>query len=875
LTHQQLRNSKFSLEELKARGRVGARNWHWVAIPVEVKHDPKKAAFLFRDPTTTKKKKKKKTSSSAAKPSQSPPCPGAVEDRPLGASDSSVPTGLHGQAQEEEQTDDTAGAADRQEPADDVQGADPPDGQPETPEAKKFVRESIEGEAALAQFAEYVLNVLNHQHRLFCYAIYICGRMARLCYFDRDGAIISKDFNWTTTDSPLHDFLWKVACMTREDLGYDPTATLLDVNNLKETESFKAMANNPSVPPAVQEYVKAATAEGVPIYKLSIIPMSAPPDEGLPDDPSSHPDQSSDRDTPSPTPGPFASPTEQSTGSDAPSPAPDSSPSPPTEPQERHFLVGKPHFVTDSLVGRCTRGYVAYNLDTGRLCFLKDYWRPYVPGRTRPEHLVLELLNRSKVRHVATLICGGDVAGLRAQQTKVQVLLDHMKAPPVPRIHYRLATEEIGLPLEDFRDFRQLAGVFRNAILAHQDAWTKAKVLHRDISVGNILIDALTKRGILIDWDLARFQCELASGPTEPDRTGTWQFRSALLLAYPRKPQRLSDDLESFIHAFYYLVLKYHPTTTISLKDFVKSTFEGASVVRGVKVGGQAKLGHFASVRPPFKVRNNAVLQAVLDAFHKGCYESYQQINFDEMDARYAIHEPQLDAPPRVPDADEDKDEDDAFSDEEPDNSETRVTMAASESQAGSVDGDRGDEVSEVTGRDASDRGHSDASAQDVGTESDSEWEASDPCVVTGFLSEHRHLTKILLDKYKPVKRLDDKRPNQFLFRSKVLAQDILEVAPRPVSRDIGSLSVSSNPSWDLVPSNLYHSPDYSSSDVPTFASATGKRTREPQDETGGPDRQVDDTADGENVDLPRDSGRHSRKKRQRVGGSPHSGVER
>ncbi len=34
-----------------------------------------------------------------------------------------------------------------------------------------------------------------------------------------------------------------------------------------------------------------------------------------------------------------------------------------------------------------------------------------------------------------------------------------------------------------------------------------------------MIIDALTKRGILIDWDLARFQCELASGPTEPDRT--------------------------------------------------------------------------------------------------------------------------------------------------------------------------------------------------------------------------------------------------------------------------------------------------------------------------------------------------------------------
>ena len=54
---------------------------------------------------------------------------------------------------------------------------------------------------------------------------------------------------------------------------------------------------------------------------------------------------------------------------------------------------------------------------------------------------------------------------------------------------------------------------------AHYDAWTMAHVLHRDISVGNILIDPVTRRGILIDWDLCRFEWELALGPTEPERT--------------------------------------------------------------------------------------------------------------------------------------------------------------------------------------------------------------------------------------------------------------------------------------------------------------------------------------------------------------------
>ena len=46
-----------------------------------------------------------------------------------------------------------------------------------------------------------------------------------------------------------------------------------------------------------------------------------------------------------------------------------------------------------------------------------------------------------------------------------------------------------------------------------------AGILHRDISVGNILIDPQTRFGFLIDWDLSRLRSELENGPVEPDRT--------------------------------------------------------------------------------------------------------------------------------------------------------------------------------------------------------------------------------------------------------------------------------------------------------------------------------------------------------------------
>ena len=53
-------------------------------------------------------------------------------------------------------------------------------------------------------------------------------------------------------------------------------------------------------------------------------------------------------------------------------------------------------------------------------------------------------------------------------------------------------------------------------LLAHQVAWQKAGVLHRDISIGNIMIDNLTGRGFLSDWDLARYAEDLLGSASEP-----------------------------------------------------------------------------------------------------------------------------------------------------------------------------------------------------------------------------------------------------------------------------------------------------------------------------------------------------------------------
>ena len=62
---------------------------------------------------------------------------------------------------------------------------------------------------------------------------------------------------------------------------------------------------------------------------------------------------------------------------------------------------------------------------------------------------------------------------------------------------------------------------------AHSHAFNVAKILHRDISAGNIIVTDEGK-GLLIDWELAKMMDE--GGSRRPDRTVSHpaQYRSAM-----------------------------------------------------------------------------------------------------------------------------------------------------------------------------------------------------------------------------------------------------------------------------------------------------------------------------------------------------------
>ncbi|KAH9945752.1 hypothetical protein B0H21DRAFT_860410 [Amylocystis lapponica] len=137
----------------------------------------------------------------------------------------------------------------------------------------------------------------------------------------------------------------------------------------------------------------------------------------------------------------------------------------------------------DFVTSRATKGYVAYDVDTAAFVFLKDSWRVDSED-VRSEKEVYERLHYHNVRHIATLICAGDV-GETIQRTRTQEFKDSLDG----RVHCRLVVKQIGRLLEDYEKSKEMVSIVRDALTAHCDAWVKAGVLHRDISPGNILID--------------------------------------------------------------------------------------------------------------------------------------------------------------------------------------------------------------------------------------------------------------------------------------------------------------------------------------------------------------------------------------------------
>ncbi|KAM5544459.1 hypothetical protein V8D89_002119 [Ganoderma adspersum] len=130
--------------------------------------------------------------------------------------------------------------------------------------------------------------------------------------------------------------------------------------------------------------------------------------------------------------------------------------------------------------------------------------------------------------------------------------------------HYRIVVAQVCLPSLVFTSGKQLIRVLWNCIDAHGEVVERCNILHRDVSAGNILILPIVKvvpskrkgHKFLVAW----------SG-------GTWYYMSVYSVQYPGSLTTVADELESFLHVFLYLAVRFLRSSLPSPGIFVDEYF--------------------------------------------------------------------------------------------------------------------------------------------------------------------------------------------------------------------------------------------------------------------------------------------------------------
>ncbi|EPQ50466.1 hypothetical protein GLOTRDRAFT_141475 [Gloeophyllum trabeum ATCC 11539] len=236
---------------------------------------------------------------------------------------------------------------------------------------------------------------------------------------------------------------------------------------------------------------------------------------------------------------------------------------------EKYVTLGKPLFTSRSLHGRGTRTWLAMQtavIDSRhaegyqpeRYVIIKDSWRD--SDRLSESEIYERIHEGGHMFGVARCRRGVDVVPRPPQETEdsgppKEAVNTHrtcasslnelrtkagLKAKYVERIHYRCILESVGIPLTRFRSTRELLEAVRDAVKGHEGMLAK-KILHRDISVNNIMINAYpnetyTEKGFLIDPEYAAFLNDKTATSDLRRITGTIQFIAVAL------QQKLESD---------------------------------------------------------------------------------------------------------------------------------------------------------------------------------------------------------------------------------------------------------------------------------------------------------------------------------------------
>ncbi|KAK0236725.1 hypothetical protein EDD85DRAFT_885245 [Armillaria nabsnona] len=171
-------------------------------------------------------------------------------------------------------------------------------------------------------------------------------------------------------------------------------------------------------------------------------------------------------------------------------------------------------------------------------------------------------------------------------QAKIMALCKEAKCADNERIDYenrvcRITVQEKLYPLEELRTVEEYAQVFFDILQIHKWLYDHPRIIHRDISPGNIMwrrtIDGHI-RGVLNDFDLSSLRD--VPGPSSFQRTGTLPYMAYELLINKngQPPKHLyRHDVESVFYVILLLCCRYKALATPTSSEPAPLTCEKVS----------------------------------------------------------------------------------------------------------------------------------------------------------------------------------------------------------------------------------------------------------------------------------------------------------
>ncbi|GJE94212.1 hypothetical protein PsYK624_103800 [Phanerochaete sordida] len=436
----------------------------------------------------------------------------------------------------------------------------------------------------------YVREQFARSPRVCVFQLLIFGTYARILCYDKSGVLVTERFDFHEYPELLAEFLWRYSHSSRSQRGWDTT---VERANAEEHNAFYDAVSTflttvGDIPAPVEGHDDAERSgfvcnafdatldQSYPTYKVSV----------------SAPGYSTD------------------------------------------LIIKRPFVQPYSPCGRSTKAYLAYDMKGKKLMILKDSWRT-AHGTRESEAEIYQILIKHGVPNIPDVPYAEDVFDKRGDPQKSFVdSFSRREKTWKPKHHSRLRSHvhnrivlPVAYPLWCARTSKELVQAIFDALTALKGA-REAGFLHRDISVGNIMLDE-NGRGVLIDWDhgcrVARPIGENQESAGPPFRTGTWQFMSIRVLQNPDVRHIAEDDVESSYWVLLWVALKWfahqQPPRPSRLFDQEGTIRDKNKSLPPVMVGGDSKYifllrgnaAHLGFASPPL----DDLIQQVAETFYR------------------------------------------------------------------------------------------------------------------------------------------------------------------------------------------------------------------------------------------------------------------